>query len=65
MRVRAWSKDEAKEKAKIARITDEAGGRVNAEDSERARAWAEVEAKEKVEIARVTAQDSERGKAAA
>ena len=49
MRERAWA--EAKEKAKISRITAEAGGTANAEAAERA--WAEAEAKEKAEIARV------------
>ena len=51
MRERAWA--EAEEKAKIARITAEDGGRANAKASERA--WAEAEAKEKAEIARVAA----------
>ena len=64
-RARFWAKFKTKEKANIARITAEAGGRANAEATERARAWSEAEAKEKAEIARVTAHDRKKGKAEA
>ena len=55
-KVRFWAKFKTKEKANIARITAEAGGRANAEVAERARAWDEAEAKEKAEITRVDTQ---------
>ena len=66
-RERAWAEAEAKEKAKIARISAKAGGRAKTEVAERVRAWskAEVEAKEKSDITRFTAQASEKAKAEA
>ena len=62
-RARAWDEAEAKEKAKISRISSVAGGRDKGEAAERA--WAEEEVKKKAEIARVAAQDSEKAKAKA
>ena len=63
--MRAWAEAKAKEKAKISRITAEAGGRANYKDAEMARAWAKAEAKENAEIVRVAAQAREKFKAEA